>query len=295
MKNVTCQELKNALESDSPPLLLDVLSDQHFEREHIKGAQNACIYEVVFLETVEKMANKKNSSIVVYGLNDNFSAASQAFQQLTENGYTNVSVLAGGLDNWRTQGLPVHQLSESKFRDSETFYIDTEKSIVRWTGRNLVNQHTGELKVESGHMKFENGALQEATVISDFESLTCTDIPEGKMNQGLIAHLKSPDFFEADKYPKVRFQLNGVRKIEGATSGRPNHNVSGELEMRGLTNPIEFEAIITRVDSLWVVQANLDVDRTRWGSRYGSGRFFEALGKHLVNDHISLQIQLFSK
>lgn len=38
--------------------------------------------------------------------------------------------------------------------------------------------------------------------------------------------------------------------------------------------------------------ASLDVDRTAFGSIYGSARFFEHLGMHIVYDVIHLQVRL---
>jgi len=39
-------------------------------------------------------------------------------------------------------------------------------------------------------------------------------------------------------------------------------------------------------------EAHFDVDRTRWNIIYGSTRYFEHLGMHLVFDHISIQLRI---
>ena len=39
-------------------------------------------------------------------------------------------------------------------------------------------------------------------------------------------------------------------------------------------------------------QAVFAFDRTVWGSIYGSGKFFQRLGMHLVNDLIEVQVRL---
>ena len=39
-------------------------------------------------------------------------------------------------------------------------------------------------------------------------------------------------------------------------------------------------------------QATLALDRTAWGSIYGSARFFQRLGMHLVNDFVDLQLRM---
>lgn len=292
MKKTTVAELK---ENFANVTLLDVLSDEHFEGEHIERARNVCVYEVVFLDAVKELVPKTSSPIVLYGLNDEFQAAPHAYGLLQEAGYTQVSVLSGGLEAWKAAGHATGSGSESSGERTEEVEVNLEESLVRWTGRNLVNQHSGHLKVAQGSLKFEKGSLVEAELTVDFESMTCTDIPEGKMNDLLIGHLKSPDFFDTANFPHSKFRFLSTAPLSDSTPGRPNHRVKGELEIRGTTQAVEFEAMICRVGGRWVIQANLDIDRTRWGSHYGSGRFFEALGKHLVNDLVSLQVQLFSR
>jgi ABC-type phosphate transport system auxiliary subunit len=39
-------------------------------------------------------------------------------------------------------------------------------------------------------------------------------------------------------------------------------------------------------------QATLVFDRTEFGSTYGSARFFQSLGRHLVNDQVEIQVRL---
>ena len=293
MKSIPPTELSKLLASAHPPVLFDVLADQHFEKKHIPEADNMCVYEVSFLDNVGERVESKEQSIVVYGLNDEFEAAKKAYDLLVDDGYSDVAILEGGLEAWSKSGLPLEEKEEQSDSGLLEKPLDTERSIIRWTGRNLVNQHTGTLKVTGGFLRVDDG-LRAARVETDFDTLTCTDIEDQEMNQALLNHLKAADFFLASEYPKAEFSLNEVTPIDGATAGRPNIKVKGELTLRGVTQEIQFEAISRQDMEQWVVQANLDIDRTRWNSRYGSGRFFEALYKHLVNDHVSLQIQLFA-
>jgi hypothetical protein len=38
--------------------------------------------------------------------------------------------------------------------------------------------------------------------------------------------------------------------------------------------------------------AKFDIDRTLWNIRYGSGKFFKGLGDKMINDNITLNINL---
>lgn len=42
-------------------------------------------------------------------------------------------------------------------------------------------------------------------------------------------------------------------------------------------------------------QATFSLDRTHWGAIYGSARFFQRRGMHLVNDLIDLQLRIVGR
>ena len=44
----------------------------------------------------------------------------------------------------------------------------------------------------------------------------------------------------------------------------------------------------------WVAQSNFDLDRTRYGVNYGSGKLYDFLGMHLVNDLITLEFVIIA-
>jgi polyisoprenoid-binding protein YceI len=48
-------------------------------------------------------------------------------------------------------------------------------------------------------------------------------------------HLRSSDFFEAEKYPGISFESTKVEKID-----KENYHVFGDLTMKGITNPVKL-------------------------------------------------------
>jgi polyisoprenoid-binding protein YceI len=50
------------------------------------------------------------------------------------------------------------------------------------------------------------------------------------------AHLKSPDFFETEKYPQILFKSTGVERVNGS-----NLKLHGNLTIKETTNPVTFE------------------------------------------------------
>src|SRR3546814_9829080 len=49
-------------------------------------------------------------------------------------------------------------------------------------------------------------------------------------------HLRSPDFFEVGKFPKITFKSTGIKK-----AGKNRYRVSGDLTMHGVTKPVTME------------------------------------------------------
>lgn len=73
-------------------------------------------------------------------------------------------------------------------------------------------------------------------------------------------HLRSADFFHAEKYPAITFALD---KIEPAGDGV---TVSGTLTVRETSRPITFPATVTLAgDGKVVLDATVEVDRTDFG------------------------------
>ena len=52
------------------------------------------------------------------------------------------------------------------------------------------------------------------------------------------AHLKSDDFFDAEKFPKLTFKSKSFKKVKDNT-----YKVTGDLTMHGVTKTVEFDAI----------------------------------------------------
>ncbi len=59
----------------------------------------------------------------------------------------------------------------------------------------------------------------------------------------LDEHLKSPDFFDAAKYPNITF--NSTKVVKGAKKN--TYKVTGDLTVHGVTKPITLDVVINKV------------------------------------------------
>ena len=288
--------LARRMETNSDLTILDVLLPEHYQTHHIPGAVNACVYEIAFLDTVSRLVPEKNAPIVVYDTSKRSQASAWAAKKLQDSGYVNVCELAEGLEGWIGAGLPLEPKGaempgEPKLMDKK-YQIDCEKSLVTWTGRNLGGRHTGKLAISSGELTIERGQLTGGRIVIDMKSMDDLDLQQADYRSMLVSHLLSEDFFEVSRYPSAEARLNGWRPIPEATPGRPNYLIDADLTIKGITHPVQFSAVIApQLDGI-KAQASFDIDRTAYNVTYGSGRLFEKLGMHLVNDMVTLELFL---
>jgi phage shock protein E len=93
---LTYKGLKELLESEQPPLILDVRTPSEFRSGHIEGARNVP-HDKLPKGLGKKMAGKE-SSIVVYCQSGGRSGA--ALRVLKSAGYSNVQNF-GGISKWK--------------------------------------------------------------------------------------------------------------------------------------------------------------------------------------------------
>jgi polyisoprenoid-binding protein YceI/rhodanese-related sulfurtransferase len=292
MKTIKAAELKALAGSAT---LIHVLSKEHFAQQHLPGAVNACVYEMVFLSKVAELVPDKSAAIIVYGAGDPSLDSSTAAEKLETAGYTNVRDFRGGLTEWLHNGLAVEGtgLIGDSINPGGIYEVDVETSVVRWTGRNLFNHHQGTVKLAGGRIEVQNGALKAARFTLDMNRIVCEDLVDTAYNALLIRHLRDDDFFAVDRFPTAEFICERTEPMSACTPGTPNYTLHGTMTLRGVTKSLSFPAVIAAADTDHLTgQAQFELDRTQFGSHYGSGKLFAFLGKHVVNDHIHLHIKL---
>ncbi len=293
---MTAQELQTLLNAAGSQHLIHVLPAEIFAAMHIPGSQNACVYETAFLDQVRALVPDPSASIIVYGAGEGSLDATTAEEKLRIAGYAHVQSFPGGLAEWKAAGLPMEgtgQLPEPPVPNG-TFAIDTAQSVIRWTGRNLFNHHSGTVQLGGGEIKLRQGELASARFTIDMTSIANEDISDSAINAMLLAHLHTADFFDVAHHPTAEFVAHSVEPIAASTPGTPNHLLRGTFTLRGTSHPLEFPILVATTDDgqRLTAQGQFELDRTAYGSHYGSGKLFRFLGPHLVNDHIHLHVKI---
>lgn len=178
---------------------------------------------------------------------------------------------------------------------AQTLKIVPAQSKVEWTGKKVTGQHHGTVNVKEGEVQIANNALTDGKVVIDMTSIKDIDL-EGDSNAKLTGHLRSEDFFSVEKNPTATFDITQAEALSGVKAGEPNYRLTGDLTIKGMAHKITFPATVT-VDatSVRAMAKGVKIDRTLYGIRYGSGKFFQNLGDKVIDDHFLIDFDVVAK
>jgi polyisoprenoid-binding protein YceI len=113
--------------------------------------------------------------------------------------------------------------------------LDKVHSSITFTVKHMViSSVTGSFKDFAITMKSAKDDFSDATVQSTIKvgSLS-TD------NNNRDTHLKSDDFFNAEKYPEINFKSTSFEKL-----GDSKYKITGDLTIRDVTKNVTFDAVL---------------------------------------------------
>lgn len=284
------------VEASPPTRLIDVRLEPEFAAAHLPGAISNCVFEVAFSERINEQAPAKEESVVVYGADENSYEAPVASEKLKRLGYTNVKVLAGGIEEWIRNGRPVEGSGETAgfpaVEDGE-YTIHIDDSRLQWTGRNLLNRHWGTIGLKSGALVIQDGIPVSGEFVIDMNRIHCTDLAGDATHDVLIHHLKSDDFFDVEQFPETKVTILGSEPISRTSPGAPNLSLNLNVRIKDVRSMITIPVTAgVTPDGKLAAQGTFSFDRTMWEVIYGSGRFFRNVGMHLVNDLIDMDVKI---
>jgi rhodanese-related sulfurtransferase len=280
--------------------LIDTLKSDTYARRHLPKAKNACVFEVTFLDQIEALIPQRDRCVVVYGVSSKSHDARTAAAKLLQAGYADVHMLKGGSEAWQAAGLPVEGEAVEQPIDPQiqlslvdrSYRIDAQQSTIEWRGRNPNTTHYGTVAIHNGHIEVKNKIITGRFEIR-MDSITNINLEGDDLQPVLVSHLKSDDFFFTKVFPTASFTIDNAMPVPDPYLSLPNYHIKGTLELRGVKAPLDFLATLTTTTEMELkAEAHFDFDRTKWGVIYGSTRFFECLGMHMVFDLISIQVNL---
>jgi len=175
---------------------------------------------------------------------------------------------------------------------ARAYKVDAAKSEVKWHAKKVTGEHFGTLALADGQMDVQGNKVVGGTFTFDMNSVAVTDIKDPEYNQKLVGHLKSDDFFSAEKNPTATFKITSVKPAAKGANGTANATVTGDLTIKGITKPVTFPATITVKNGVANAKADVTVDRSKFDIRYGSKSFFDNLGDKAIHDDFVVTIDV---
>jgi polyisoprenoid-binding protein YceI len=132
---------------------------------------------------------------------------------------------------------------------SELLKIDPAHSIIAFQVRHLLGNAKGKFTRFSGTIDLDHEQLEKSSVTVAIQVVSI-DTGIAKRDE----HLRSEEFFNAQKYPEITFKSRQVKQT-GANKGE----LTGDLTIHGVTRPITL-----RVELLGSPESALKEKTTRW-------------------------------
>ena len=136
---------------------------------------------------------------------------------------------------------------------------------------------SGSFKTMDGTVEFDEANVEETqfNLKIDVKSISTGN---GMMNK----KSQIEEWFNAEKYPYAKFKSTKVTKKGTDLS------IVGDLTIKGITDSVTFDLATTANTA----SANVKINRTKFGIKYGSGSFFDNLGDKAIADEFDLTVAL---
>jgi polyisoprenoid-binding protein YceI len=125
--------------------------------------------------------------------------------------------------------MSVVENAKEQLLSSGSWFVDPAHSTVEFRVKHMV------IQTVRGRFRDFDGAIvagSEPSVAGSIRVASLTTLQEAR-----DAHLRSPDFFDVERYPEIAFHADGIQ-----FNGDDTHfSLSGELTIKGVTRPIDLD------------------------------------------------------
>ncbi len=117
-------------------------------------------------------------------------------------------------------------------QDKDTWQIDPKHTAAQFSVRHLgISTVRGEFSKVSGSVQYDAANLAKASIRATIEAASINTRVEARDND-----LRSPHFFDVEKYPTITFQS---KKVEASGPGKLK--VTGDLAIHGVTKEVVLD------------------------------------------------------
>jgi len=158
-------------------------------------------------------------------------------------------------------------------------YAFTEASKVGFIGSKVTGSHNGGFKQFTGYFTLKDGKPvgNEHRVVIDMTSSWAD-------NEKLVGHLKSPDFFDVEKFPQATFDVTALKE-----TGPGGYDVSGNFTLHGVSKNITFPATVSQNGDSVKIGAKFNINRKDFAINY------PGKADDLIRDEVVIELDLDAK
>ena len=167
------------------------------------------------------------------------------------------------------------------------FVVDKSISTVKWEAKKVTGKHNGTIAFANGSISANKANITVGRLVIDMKTIVDVDLADAGYNKKLVGHLSSDDFFAVDKFPESTLVIKKVTLVSGS-----DYKVSGDLTIKGVTNPFEFNAKVNQDGDKLKAEGLMTINRAKFGVRYGSSSFFQGLGDKVIYDDFTLAFNI---
>jgi polyisoprenoid-binding protein YceI len=164
------------------------------------------------------------------------------------------------------------------------YTIDPNHSNVGFRVRHLVSKVGGEFTEFAGTITADFGNLDVSGVQFSIQAASLDT-----RNEDRDGHLRSPDFFDVEKFPEITFASNKITKIDSDSFA-----VAGTLKMHGVSKPITLTVdYLGEMNAMGGTRAGYELsttlDRKDWGISWNKALDSGGL---ILGDDVEVNINL---
>jgi len=174
---------------------------------------------------------------------------------------------------------------------TDVYKVDTKASTLEWFASKKSGSHHGTINFSNGEIQNNHNNLSGFAEV-EMNTIQNSDLADETYKAKLEGHLKSPDFFDAEKYPTSKFVITSITPVTNSKTEGATHNVKGNLTIKDKTNPISFDAAVNIASDKITCNGSVEIDRSKFDVRYGSKTFFADIGEKIIYDEFTLKFNL---
>lgn len=168
------------------------------------------------------------------------------------------------------------------------YHINNSRSLLRWEGSKPGGKHHGTIEVINGSAYSEGRLISGGSFEIDMRTIKNEDVQNEGMQQKLVGHLKSEDFFHVESFPLASFEIKRVEAAEGSIQV-----ITGDLTLRGKSREISFPAKVSMDEKMIHARTgDIVLDRTMWGVNHMSKSVFAEMKDRYVDDEMIVKLDL---